>query len=131
MKISRNAWHYRLLVWYDEAPWRCRTLCEYWLLFLKSIASTAMLGLFCAVLGGAVLTTIGAMLYLLVSPALQWAGIEVDVGKLSAGYTVWAILLGLAVLIAAAFALVRLSEIGKAVFDDYQQSKCTRIEFED
>ena len=131
MKISTKSWHYRFLIWYSEAPWHCHTLCEYWLLFLKSIASIAMLGLFCAVLGGATLTAIAAMLYLLVSPALYWAGIEVDAGKLSAGYTVWAVLLGLAGIIAAALALVRLSEIGKAVFEDYQQSKCTRIEFED
>ena len=110
MKISRNAWHYQLLVWYAVAPWRCSTLCEYWLLFVKSIAGMAFIGLLGTILGGTALVTIAAMLYLLVSPALHWAGIAVDAGKLSEGYTVWAMLLGLAGIIAAAFALVRLSK---------------------
>lgn len=131
MKISRNAWHYRLLVWCGAAPRRCRTLCEYWLLFVKSIAGMAIIGLFGTILGGVALTALAGMLYLLVSPALHWIGIAVDAGKLSAGYAGWMVLLGLAGIVAAASALVRLSEVGSAIFEDYQQEKCTRIEFED
>lgn len=91
----------------------------------------AIIGLFGAILGGAALTTVACVLYLLVSPALHWIGIAVDADKLSAGYSGWLVLLGLTGIVVAASPLVRLSEVGSAIFEDYQQEKCTRIEFED